>query len=455
VAGFFSELNKDTSSSLFYVDSGDTFFPSNTIPKTAYQSQIFVAKKIAQALDDLGLQFLTPGDQDFAAGTDFLIELLKTVKFKLLISNLSNEAYLPHQKFAILTHQNFALFLAGVVDPQVLKAQQAVNFMEVNLAVKNIIEDVKKLGFNPNNKNHRLMILSHSGMDSDKLLATAYPEIHWIIGAHTQDFTQYTIEINNSQIVQALSRNHHVGKITFPITEPLAKEQFAMVEMREDWGKKLNPNPWFEFLENHKTQLQKVQLLEQLGQETQNEQSTYPAVKSCIQCHQAQGQFWQGTHHSVAFATLVKNKEQHNTKCVSCHSLGLQHERGFSTTNQIVQPATANYWKDFSQITQEFSSIRSLNTEQTKTIAHKIYRLDQKHSVKNNFAHVQCLNCHDLSLNHPENSLRAQKNVRHELIKDKCLSCHTIDQSPEWYKNNSVNQDHFKKIYKKLSCPAL
>jgi hypothetical protein len=135
--------------------------------------------------------------------------------------------------------------------------------------------------------------------------------------------------------------------------------------------------------------------------------------------------------------------------------LGLEHARGFSRTDQVVQPLIARYWSDFASITKEFSSVRSLSSDQTKQVAYKIYGLDKKHSIKNNFAHVQCLNCHDLSINHPENSLRAQKNVRHELIKDKCLSCHTNDQSPEWYKNNVVDETQFKKMYQKVSCPAL
>jgi len=455
VAGFLAELNKDTSSSVFYVDSGDTLFPSNIIPQSTRATQIFIAQKLAHALDDLGLKFLTPGDQDFAAGVDFLKDLLKTVKFKLLISNLQNETLLPHQKYALLTHQNFTLFLAGLVDPQILRPEYARYFTQSNLAVQNILTDVKKMGFNASNPTHRLVILSHSGMDADKVLANLYPEIHWIIGAHTQDFTQNPIEENKTQIVQVLSRNHQMGKISFSLDTIVPKDHFEIVEMREDWGKKINPNPWFSFLDAHKEQLQKIQLKEQLGLEASHHGAPYPKVSSCLQCHKAQSDFWQRTNHSVAFATLTKNKEEHNTKCIGCHSLGLNEARGFSKTTDVISPHSTNYWSDYNQISNEFSSVRSLNPDQNKVVFQKFENLNKKHQIKNNFTSVQCLNCHDLSVNHPENSLRAQKTVRRQLIQDKCLSCHTPDQSPEWYNKDQVNIEHFAKMYKKISCPRL
>ena len=66
---------------LVYVDSGDTFFETPVIAEYNRKSAEFKARKIAEALDDLGLRIFTPGDQDFAMGVEFLAEMSKSSAF--------------------------------------------------------------------------------------------------------------------------------------------------------------------------------------------------------------------------------------------------------------------------------------------------------------------------------------------------------------------------------------
>src|SRR5438105_2293853 len=66
VAGLFADLSKK--SEVFYVDTGDTFFPSTVIPSTMKDSLSFAANNLALGLEELGLKYFVPGDQDFALG---------------------------------------------------------------------------------------------------------------------------------------------------------------------------------------------------------------------------------------------------------------------------------------------------------------------------------------------------------------------------------------------------
>ncbi|WP_163336750.1 multiheme c-type cytochrome [Desulfopila sp. IMCC35008] len=40
---------------------------------------------------------------------------------------------------------------------------------------------------------------------------------------------------------------------------------------------------------------------------------------SCVECHQAQTEFWKSTGHAIAYDTLVIKQQQYNLNCLSCH----------------------------------------------------------------------------------------------------------------------------------------
>jgi hypothetical protein len=83
---------------------------------------------------------------------------------------------------------------------------------------------------------------------------------------------------------------------------------------------------------------------------------------------------------------------------------------------------------------------------------------DKMYGVKNNFANVQCLNCHTQHDEHPFNSDMPQTHdEKTAQIKNKCLACHTSEQSPEWYGKDlkTVNEKFVAKNFKKMSCPLL
>lgn len=96
-----------------------------------------------------------------------------------------------------------------------------------------------------------------------------------------------------------------------------------------------------------------------------------------------------------------------------------------------------------------------MDTKEISAISKKWMALDSRSGVKNNFANVQCLNCHSQNEEHPFNAdAPVTKEHRMAEMKNKCLSCHTQDQSPEWYNANVPGKIIDQKI-KKVSCPLL
>ena len=463
VAGLFNNVSKNAE--VFYVDTGDTFFPSSAIPSTMKDSLSFAANNLALGLDQLGLKYFVPGDQDFALGIDFLKKIANTRHFDFLISNLSDESLIKHKRFAIIERNLSKIFLLGLVAPDVFNDKTSGYFTDVNKTLPKLIEELKALGYDENNSYHRLVVLSHSGIDPDEALATKFPGIDWIIGAHSQSFLRFSKDVGTVKLVQTLSKNHYIGDINIDTNAKKASDTYILHDIRDELEKSLVPNPLRAFIDNHKARMNEIQILEQshMGMEVSANApiKKYKTAASCIECHKPQGNFWQETPHSIAYTSLMNVREQNNLQCIKCHSVGLGEAKGFMTAKSMINfksRPVIDYWNQVYALSADVSSVRKLEKKQIMAIAKKWSEFDKKSGLKNNFANVQCLNCHNQHDEHPFNSDMPQTHEQKVTqLKNKCLACHTSDQSPEWYVKDTkiVNDKFMNQKFKKMSCPLL
>ncbi len=442
-----------------YLDSGDTFFEVNNLPESLKTSASFKAKKIAEAMDMMGLKYITPGDQDFALGEEFLVDIAKISKFKFLITNSTDSLKIPHKTHAHIKIGDRHIFLLGIVSPEVFNNDHKYLFSSPKNALKTEISKIE-------NKYPKIdktyILLSHSGMDVDKKLASHFTELDWIIGAHTQSFLRDPLVQNKTQIVQVLSRNHYLGEIILP-TNAKAKSNYSLIEVRDELKNLIKDNPFQTWLTQLKAELDKIYAQEdslQMTSDSHGSQERFKTHASCMECHVPQTEFWQKTSHSIAMMTLLQAREEKNPSCIGCHSLGHKHEKGFSGFKNIIV-STDNkfdqdkYWKEFSQNILTKKSVRSLSKKERLKLSKKWVKFDTSHKVEANFSNVQCLNCHDLHGEHPFEF--GDKTARN--YESKCIKCHTRDQSPEWYLKDSkglassLNKKYFAKKLKEMSCP--
>lgn len=443
-----------------YVDTGDTFFPSVNIPESMQDSIKFTATKLAEAMDELGLKYFLPGDQDFAMGEEFLVNISKKHKFTFLISNLSEKSKIEHKPWTAIKAGDNAIILLGVVAKDTLSADVQPLFIDEKLAIKKTLTKIKKQ-FSPLAEK-TIILLSHSGMQRDKTLAKEFPEIDWIIGAHTQDFLKEPVTEGDTKIVQVLSRNHYLGAISLPY-HPKGKTNYELVEMREDWEQKYPNNPMTKWLTKYKTEFDAIQAKEQQNLSTQYADNIkMPTFNSCTDCHQKQVEFWQGTAHAIAFHTLMANKADHNPQCVGCHSVGYKDPNGFVKTEDIIRgdeltdQKVDQYFKELRSVFKGIKSVRELPSSKRRTLAGKWMKLDQKYKVTHDFANVQCLNCHDKAFDHPFEMTETKPQSDYA---NKCIKCHTTDQSPEWYLKDDkglatiLNKKYVEQKIKEIGCP--
>jgi len=438
---------------VIYVDSGDLFFPSPILPANVLTSHRFTAEKLVEAMHHLELKFYVPGDQDFALGTDWLADLSKKAKFTFLLANVRAENPFKSKKWARVSVGEKKLVFIGVLDPELLQAQQAALFSSPEVAIEASLKEADP------SDDEMVVLLSHSGMDRDRRYAQLFPRLNWIIGAHTQSFTQRPIEEGGTQIVQVLSRNHYIGQIEFGVGKKDKQTKFGLLETREEFAKVVEPNPLAPLMQSWRTGVADAQAKEQaLSAGSMATKDPLPTFNSCLECHQKQTAFWQGTAHANAWHTLAAKGSDNDASCVGCHSVGWQSPQGFMSTPQRVRfegvhDATklAAYTKDLAANYAGVKSVRALSAAQRKQKAQGQMKLITKHNVSHDFGNVQCLNCHDKTRDHPfDGSLQYAGGD----MTAKCVQCHTADQSPDWYKDGQPNKAVVAQRMKAVACPS-
>ncbi|MFN8370024.1 MAG: multiheme c-type cytochrome [Bacteriovoracaceae bacterium] len=456
---------------LIYFDLGDTFFNNKVLPKEFSESLKYKASVLAEAQKELNVKFALIGEQDFAAGVDYLQALLKKANYTLLISNTKPNFPFTVNPYSILEWGEKRYFIAGIVNPELFNDEIKQKLEDPRLSLKNILAAFKRNGWQEGNPKHQLILLSHSGLSFDKQLANDFPQFDWILGAHSQDFTQTPEMVGKTKICQVLEQNHYQGAITYNALQN--EGEFEMVAIRTDLANFLKPNPFFGMIDKIKNEYaliqekEKEKIVESTVVDTTQLNQKYKTFSSCKSCHEEQYKFWQTTKHSIAMTTLYKNNEGKNQDCIGCHALGFNSPKGFLRADDWVVfeegvDGKKAYFEKFKKIFQ--------NSGRPEHTSEQWEKFDQQMRVKQNFANVQCLHCHDQNSAHPFNAqdfstqqlpilTKSEKEAR---FAQKCIQCHTLDRSPEWYvtdqKNRTINKlnlAYFSKQLPKVSCPKL
>lgn len=464
VYGLLNKLNQDKS--ILYIDTGDTLFDSPSLNDFNRKSKIFTAKQIIKNMNQLGLHFFVPGDQDFAPGIKTFEKLMEEAKFEILAANLKLSSKLRVVPWKSFQLGDRSLYLVGLVNPSLIRAPINTNQLQDPIkSIQKAISDIKAHGFKDNNPAHLLILASSGGHSFDQRIVNKFPEIDWVLGGHNQNFNKFPEVKGSTSFVQVLSRNHYLGELKIPYA-PKDKPVYEVIEIRDELKDYLRPNPLLGELDQYKSELKKIQLEEEKSISFEVDDSIIsPTASSCIQCHTEQADKWHTTSHSVAYTTLIRVNEEANSSCIECHSLYYKNKLGFHKTTEMIRfddkaddKKQEDYWKAFKSQHSHLPELRKISKEKMSQLSKAWLVLDEKKKVSHNFANVQCLNCHAQSSDHPfeVNKADISEVAKKEKIKINCMNCHVPDQSPEWYsKDGRLNEDVFNSHYESIACPKV
>jgi len=215
------QLRKE-SKNVIVADAGDIF--QGTPFFTYYQGEIEVAM-----LNMIGYDFYTIGNHEFDAGAINLAKQLEKAKFDVLNCNLDADA-LPQLKkllkpSVVKTIDGHKVGIIGAITPDietlslsrdgvVLQRDSSQTNREMSWVapIKKEVEQVAAQGVD------KIILVTHCGLDADKILAREIPQIDAIIGghSHTRLDTPVVVEHGDGSqtiIVQTGSYGRNLGKL--------------------------------------------------------------------------------------------------------------------------------------------------------------------------------------------------------------------------------------------------
>jgi 2',3'-cyclic-nucleotide 2'-phosphodiesterase (5'-nucleotidase family) len=215
IACLIKQLQKQNNDSLV-IDAGDIF--QGTPMFTKYHGEVEV-----QALNKMGCNIYTIGNHEFDEGSANLAKQLSLAKFDIISSNLdfSGEPDLAKlvKPSVVKTIKGERVAFIGVITPElpqiVIKLEPVKLKAGGNDWIKPVAEEVercKKQGIN------KIILVSHCGVEPDKQLAEALPDVAVIIGGHSHTRLDKPIVVEHPNghstiIVQTGSYGHNLGKL--------------------------------------------------------------------------------------------------------------------------------------------------------------------------------------------------------------------------------------------------
>ena len=198
------------------VDGGDQF--QGTLFYTYYKGAA-----AAEMMNKMGYDAMTVGNHEFDDGPEVLRGFIDSVGFPVLMSNadVSGEQLLSDriQKSVIIEQGGEKLGLIGLTPQntdELASPGKNVVFTDPAEAVAGEVERLKAEGVN------KIIVLSHSGLNVDKAVADAVPEVDIIVGGHDNSLLSNTIEgakgpypvmVGTTAIVQAYAYGKFLGEL--------------------------------------------------------------------------------------------------------------------------------------------------------------------------------------------------------------------------------------------------
>ncbi|MDZ7796240.1 MAG: bifunctional UDP-sugar hydrolase/5'-nucleotidase [Candidatus Marinimicrobia bacterium] len=192
------------------IHAGDDFQGSPVCAVTKGVSQIKILNLVRP-------DFFTIGNHEFDYSWRHVDSLRRHLaEFEMYAANIidesSGESALPQYK--IFRIKRYPVVFIGLTHPRMDFLTMPENLEGIDVAdpvttTKKLIKRLEKRGL------HTFVVVSHIGIDGDRELAKAVPEIDLIVGGHSHKYMDEAENVNGVWIVQANARGRYIGVTRF------------------------------------------------------------------------------------------------------------------------------------------------------------------------------------------------------------------------------------------------
>ena len=231
LAGLIRSIRSAFPKQTLLLDGGDTSLGTPT-------SGLFFGQPMAKAMATLDYDAIAIGNHEFNWGQDKMRALTDAMKSPVLCANLvrTDGGPPPYPGWKILEHQDLKIGVIGLVTPDTPRrapkeATQGWTFQQPEVAAKRAIQEMGDVDF--------VIALTHLGVEPDKDLAAAVPEIDLIVGGHSHTPLHQPVLVNKTMIVQSGCYAKFLGKLEVVLDSDLDAVElvdYRLVSVTEETG---------------------------------------------------------------------------------------------------------------------------------------------------------------------------------------------------------------------------
>ena len=179
-------------------------------------------KYIAKAYKYLKYDIWTPGDQDLIEGKKLFFESLLPAFKNTLNTNLLVEEKMFGEPYVIKEFDGVKIGFTSSITKAVEKHISPFHKLDISIEDQNnkltpVIDVLKE-------KSDIIVLLSHSGYDTDLEFAKKYEDIDLIIGGHSQTLLKDASNVYDTYIVQAGKAGYRIGVLKLNIENSKIKQ---------------------------------------------------------------------------------------------------------------------------------------------------------------------------------------------------------------------------------------
>ncbi len=164
---------------------------------------------IMRAYAFLNYDYWVPGDQDFIEGTSFFLNQMSKNAGQMLITNLLYREKNPGISSVVKRIGEIRIGLTGTIRSDLVKylgidLQKDFVFKEQMSSLEPIVGQLRE-------ESDFIVLLSHSGISRDREIASTFPDIDLILGAHSQTLMMEPEKIGDTYITQIGESGYRIG----------------------------------------------------------------------------------------------------------------------------------------------------------------------------------------------------------------------------------------------------
>jgi len=190
-------------------------------------SNLFQAKPDFLAMNLVGYQAMALGNHEFDVSQASLFDRKKDAQFPLLSANIyvKETGKRLVDPYTLIKLKDVTVAVIGVTTPETATATLPANV--ANLEFRDPAPEINALMKEIGSKADFFVVLSHLGIDEDRLLAPLVPGVGLIIGGHSHTYMKQAEVVAGIPIFQAYTGGLFVGRVDLTVEKGLVTSVVA------------------------------------------------------------------------------------------------------------------------------------------------------------------------------------------------------------------------------------